>query len=359
MEKAVIRTGVAESPLPDLDIVDTEKALLNILDDYSEEKLNSENTQRALLNILDDYSAEKVHSENTQRALLNILDDFSQEKQNSDNTQTALLNILDDYRVEKEAMEDTQRAFLNILEDYSEEKNRAEVTNENLINANKENKELEQFAFVASHDLQEPLRTITNFVELLAEKFEGNADPETQEYLGYIVNGAAKMQSLIKDLLDLSRIGNNSEFEPVNLRSALQSVIADLDTSIKQCGATINFGYMPVVRGNDNELKRLFQNLISNAIKFRKKDTPLLLNISAVENKTDWLFVVKDNGIGIDEKYREKIFVIFQRLHTADEYPGTGIGLASCKKIVSLHNGKISVESRLGEGATFYFSIAK
>lgn len=359
MEKTLIKVIQPAVELPEIDIVDTEKALLNILDDYSEEKLNSENTQRALLNILDDYSEEKVHSENTQRALLNILDDFSQEKQNSDNTQTALLNILDDYRTEKEAMEDTQRAFLNILEDYSDEKTRAEISNENLINANKENKELEQFAFVASHDLQEPLRTITNFVELLSEKFEGNGDAETQEYLGYIVNGAAKMQSLIKDLLDLSRIGNNSEFQPVNLQMVLQSVLANLDTSIKQCGAKINAGFLPVVRGNDNELKRLFQNLISNAIKFRQKNVPLVIHISAVENKTEWIFAVKDNGIGIEEKYREKIFVIFQRLHTVDEYPGTGIGLASCKKIASLHNGKISVESKLGDGATFYFTIAK
>ncbi|WP_428327993.1 sensor histidine kinase [Mucilaginibacter sp.] len=359
MEKGLIKIAQPEIDLPDVDIVDTEKALLNILDDYSDEKLNSDNTQRALLNILDDYTEEKVHSENTQRALLNILDDFSQERQNSDNTQTALLNILDDYRAEKEAMEDTQRAFLNILEDYSEEKTRAEVSNENLINANKENKELEQFAFVASHDLQEPLRTITNFVELLSEKFEGNGDPETQEFLGYIVNGAAKMQNLIRDLLELSRIGNNSEFKPVNLQLVLQSVIADLDTAIKQCGAKINAGFLPNIRGNENELKRLFQNLISNGIKFRKKDTPLTIHISAVENKAEWVFAVRDNGIGIDEKYREKIFVIFQRLHTVEEYPGTGIGLASCKKIVSLHNGKISVESKLGEGAAFYFTIAK
>ena len=235
-----------EAALPEIGMVDTEKALLNILDDYGEEKLNSENTQRALLNILDDYSEEKLHSENTQRALLNILDDFSEERNNSDNTQTALLNILDDYRVEKEAMEDTQRAFLNILEDYSEEKNRAEVSNENLINANKENKELEQFAFVASHDLQEPLRTIINFVELLAEKYEGNGDEETQEYLGYIVNGASKMQGLIKDLLELSRIGANEGFEPVSLYEVLKSVIADLDTSIKECNAKINYSFMPV-----------------------------------------------------------------------------------------------------------------
>jgi light-regulated signal transduction histidine kinase (bacteriophytochrome) len=338
MKELELQTAPAVTGLKELDLADTEKALLNILDDYAEEKSNSENTQRALLNILDD---------------------FSDEKRNSDNTQTALLNILDDYRTEKENMEETQRAFLNILEDYSEEKKKVETSNENLINANKENKELEQFAFVASHDLQEPLRTITNFVELLAEKFSDNADQETMEYLQYIVNGAKKMQNLIKDLLELSRIGNNSTFTDVDLNKVLVSVLADLDTSIKACNAKITASALPVVQGNEMELKRLFLNLLSNAIKFRRVNVPLRIQITVAENRTEWAINFKDNGIGLDEKYKEKIFVIFQRLHTVEEYPGTGIGLASCKKIVSLHNGKISVDSILGEGSTFTFTIAK
>ncbi len=331
----------------------------NIEPEFSPNEIDLIDTQKALLNILDDYSEEKYNSENTQRALLNILDDFSEERINSDNTQKALLNILDDYRTEKENMEDTQRAFLNILEDYSEEKKKAEASNENLIAANKENKELEQFAFVASHDLQEPLRTITNFVGLLEEKYVDTADEETGQYLTFIVSAASKMQSLIKDLLELSRIGSDTSFTAVDYNQVVDSVLADLDKSIKESRAVITASPMPVLMGNEMELKRLFINLLSNAIKFRRLNVPLQISISATERPEDWLFSVSDNGIGIDEKYREKIFVIFQRLHTVEEYSGTGIGLATCKKIVTLHNGKLTVESTLGEGSTFFFSIPK
>ena len=331
----------------------------SIESEFSPNEIDLIDTQKALLNILDDYSEEKYNSENTQRALLNILDDFSEERINSDNTQKALLNILDDYRTEKENMEDTQRAFLNILEDYSEEKKKAEASNENLIAANKENKELEQFAFVASHDLQEPLRTITNFVGLLEEKYAGTADEETGQYLTFIVNAASKMQSLIKDLLELSRIGSDTSFTAVDYNKVVESVLADLDKSSKESKAIITVSPMPVLMGNEMELKRLFINLLSNAIKFRRLNVPLRITISATERPDDWLFSIADNGIGIDEKYREKIFVIFQRLHTVEEYSGTGIGLATCKKIVTLHNGKLTVESTLGEGSTFLFSIPK
>ena len=330
--------GKAVSYLQEIDLIDTQKALLNILDDYSEEKF---------------------HSENTQRALLNILEDFSDEKRNSDDTQKALLNILDDYRTEKENMEDTQRAFLNILEDYSAEKKKAESSNESLLAANIENKELEQFAFVASHDLQEPLRTITNFVGLLEEKYVGIADEETQLYLTFIVNAAAKMQSLIRDLLELSRIGTDAVFTPVDYTLVAQAALADLAQSIAESGAIITLSPLPVLLGNEAELKRLFLNLISNAIKFRRKNVVPQIAIKADEQEDSWLFSIEDNGIGIDEKYREKIFIIFQRLHTVEEYSGTGIGLATCKKIVSLHKGKLSVDSTVGAGSIFQFSIPK
>jgi len=324
-------------------------------DTYSE-KIYLKNTEKALLNILDDYSEEKYHSENTQRALLNILEDYGSEKTNMENTQRAALNILEDYAEEKLNLENTQRAVLNILDDYSDEKSKAESINEDLISANKE---LEQFAYVASHDLQEPLRTISNFVGLLEEKYSGKNDEDTQRYLKFIVNAASRMQNLIKDLLELSRIGKNITFIAVDCNKVLETVITEIGLSIKESNADITFTVLPILTGYEIGLKQLFQNLISNSIKFRKKNVRLKIDISVEENVKEYLFAIKDNGIGIEEQYKNKIFIIFQRLHNVGEYPGTGIGLATCNKIVVLHNGKIWVESKLGEGSIFYFSIAK
>lgn len=359
------------------DLQNTERALLNILDDYGEEKYYSENSQRALLNILDDYNAEKGNMESSQRALLNILDDYSEEKYYSENSQRALLNILDDYSTEKENMENTQRAVLNILEDYgeeklnlektlsatlnilddySEEKKKVEIINNDLSSANRE---LEQFAYIAAHDLQEPLRTIANFVGLFEKKYFGKYDKDADQYLQHIVNATSKMQSLIKHLLDFSRIGRGLSFVAVDCNKVLEAVIAEMQASIVESNAKITSSLLPVLKGSEIELKQLFQNLISNAIKFQKKGKSPEIIISVEQKDTEFIFAVKDNGIGIEEQFIPKLFIIFQRLHTAAEYPGTGIGLAICKKIVSLHGGKIWIESKLGEGSTFYFCIPK
>lgn len=317
------------------DLKDIEKALLNILDDYGEEKSKSADIQSALLNILDDYSVEKVNMENTQRAVLNILEDYGTEKNN---------------------LENTQRAVLNILEDYSEEKGKVETINNDLSSANKE---LEQFAYVASHDLQEPLRTISIFVGLLEEKYSGKTDEDTKQYLKFIVNATSKMQNLIKDLLDFSQIGRNISFAATDCNNILKEVIANIGATIKVSNAKITSTVLPVVIGNEIELRQLFQNLISNAIKFHKKNSNPEIEITFVEKETEYLFAFKDNGIGLEEQYKDRIFIIFQRLHTATEYAGTGIGLATCKKIVALHNGNIWMESKLGHGSIFYFTIPK
>lgn len=167
------------------------------------------------------------------------------------------------------------------------------------------------------------------------------------------------MQNLIKDLLEFSRVGRNIVLEEVNVNTVLEEVLADMNASIKESGAKINYSPLPVLNGNRTALKQLFQNLLSNAIKFRKSAVSPEIKITVEEKDAEYLFSIKDNGIGIDEQYKSKLFIIFQRLHTPAEYDGTGIGLATCKKIAELHNGEIWVESKVGDGATFYFTISK
>jgi PAS domain S-box-containing protein len=219
------------------------------------------------------------------------------------------------------------------------------------------NKELQQFAYVASHDLQEPLRTTSSFVELLQQQYKGKLDERADQYLRFITQSSDRMKILIKDLLDYSRIGRKQEWEQVDCNIMLQDVLSDLGTAIDETGAEIKTGRLPVVRGYPTEIKQLFQNLIINAIKFRKKNTTPQIKISAENTRGYWQFAFADNGIGIQEKHNERIFVIFQRLHNRSEYEGSGIGLSHCKKIVELHHGRIWVESALGKGSTFYFTI--
>jgi signal transduction histidine kinase len=221
------------------------------------------------------------------------------------------------------------------------------------------NKELEQFVYVASHDLQEPLRTISNFAGLFKEEYSEKLDAETSQYLKFIITATSKMQNLIKDLLDFSRIGRKITYVTVNCNELLKEIIADMNASISESKAVITYGTLPILKGNETELKQLFQNLLSNAIKFHKKDISPEIEINAKESNSEYLFTIKDNGIGFEEQYKERIFIIFQRLQNSAEYPGTGIGLATCKKIVEQHNGKIWVESELGIGSTFYFTISK
>jgi light-regulated signal transduction histidine kinase (bacteriophytochrome) len=277
------------------------------------------------------------------------------EKISLKDTERALLNILDDYSDEKGHAKESQKAFLNILEDYGEEKKKVESLNEYLSGA----KELEQFAYVASHDLQEPLRTISNFSGLLAKKYSGQLDSEADIYFNFILKATSTMQSLIKGLLDFSKVGRDVVFSVIDTNEILEDIITALEIRIKETNTKITADKLPVLKGNEIELGQLFQNLIINAIKFQEKSNIPEIAIKVEERETEYLFSFKDNGIGLDENHLERIFVIFGRLHTVDEYPGTGIGLATCKKIVALHNGKIWIESKLGEGSTFYFTISK
>jgi light-regulated signal transduction histidine kinase (bacteriophytochrome) len=219
------------------------------------------------------------------------------------------------------------------------------------------NAELEQFAYVASHDLQEPLRMVASFTQLLAKRYRGKLDADADEFIGFAVDGATRMQLLLNDLLAYSRVGTRRKpFAMIACDSVLRDALANLKPAIEESGAAITYEPLPIVRGDEVQLIQLFQNLIGNAVKFHGQE-PLQVHISAKLQDGDWVFAVRDNGIGIAPEQQERIFLIFQRLHHRSEYPGTGIGLALCHRIVERHGGRIWVESEVGKGATFYFTI--
>lgn len=218
------------------------------------------------------------------------------------------------------------------------------------------NSHLEQFAYIASHDLQEPLRMVASYTQLLARRYKGKLDDDADDFISYAVEGANRMQQLIKDLLAFYQVGHRAEtFEAVNCQKVLLLAIANLTAAIAESGAVVTHNPLPVVLGNAAGLTQLLQNLISNAIKFSQQSPRI--HIEARLGNKEWVFSVSDNGIGIDPQYASRIFVIFGRLHTKSDYPGNGIGLAICQKIVNRHQGKIWVESELGKGSTFYFTL--
>jgi len=258
---------------------------------------------------------------------------------------------------------DLKRAEQSVREARDELEQRVEQRTAELKNANLElarsNSELEHFAYVASHDLQEPLRMSTNFTELLAKRYKSALDSKADGYIKFILNSTKQMQMLISDLLTYSRVGTKPKpFADVSADAVVKGVLKRLHKAISDAGATITSESLPTVFGDEVQLGELFQNLISNALKFRASE-PLCVRISVKADSKAWLFSVSDNGIGIDPKHSERIFVLFQRLHTHDEYEGTGIGLALCKKIVERHGGRIWVESKPGAGSTFHFTISR
>ena len=219
------------------------------------------------------------------------------------------------------------------------------------------NKDLESFAYVASHDLQEPLRTMAGCVQLLEQRYKGRLDDDADKLIHYAVDGAVRMRQLINDLLAYSRLGTQSQpLEPIATEHVLDLALTNLKSACDESGAMVTHDPLPTVMADASQFGQVFQNLIGNAIKYRGTQPPRV-NVSAVKKEGDWVFSVRDNGIGIDPKYADRIFVIFQRLHGRDERPGTGIGLAVCKKIVERHGGRIWVESEAGKGSVFYFTI--
>jgi PAS domain S-box-containing protein len=249
--------------------------------------------------------------------------------------------------------------FCGFIRDITERKKAEEKLKEYGRELQTSNTELERFAYVASHDLQEPLRMVASFLTLLEKRIDGHLDETSKQYIYFAVDGAGRMKKLIQDLLRYSRVGTNKEdFTSVDLTEVMQYTIRVLEESIKETGAQITVKRLPFITGNKTLFSQLFLNLVINALKYHRDKDPKI-EIGCNEEAGKWIFYVKDNGIGIDAKYFDKIFIIFQRLHNKNEYSGTGIGLAICKKIVEIHKGNIWVESLAGEGSTFYFSIPK
>ncbi|MDM8549050.1 response regulator [Desulfobacterales bacterium HSG2] len=254
--------------------------------------------------------------------------------------------IADRTLAEKAALknEETARMALKTLHERTEELERS-------------NMDLEQFAYAISHDLTEPLRMVSSYVKLLERRYKGKLDSDADDFIAFAVDGAVRMHTLLKEMLAFSRVGTRGKpFGPVEAEHILEQTLTDLSVSIRESGAVVTHDALPRVIADASQLARVFQNLIANAVKFRGEEPPRI-HITAEKNDGEWVFSFKDNGIGIAPKYSDRIFVIFQRLHTREEYPGTGMGLAMCKKIVERHAGRLWVESREGAGSTFYFTI--
>jgi PAS domain S-box-containing protein len=221
------------------------------------------------------------------------------------------------------------------------------------------NEELEQFAYIASHDLQEPIRTMAGFANLLEKKYKDKLDKDAHDFIGFIVDAADRMKKLITTLLEYSRVNTRgTAFTEVDFKKIVVRVVAILQPKIQEAGATITWDSLPVALADENQMVQVFEHLLNNAIKYRD-ERPLVIHIRAEEYISHWQFAITDTGIGLDMAYAQRIFQVFQRLHTRDKYEGTGIGLAICKRIIDRHHGNIWVESVLGEGSTFYFTIAK
>jgi signal transduction histidine kinase len=257
-------------------------------------------------------------------------------------------------RVLKNARDEISAINQSLEKRVAERTAQLETANRELLRSNKE---LETFAYVASHDLQEPLRSVAGFVQLLQERYKGKLDADADRYVDFAVGGTVRMHQLIKDLLTYSRVGMDDQSRASsNTQALVERAISSLKSACDENNAVITVGELPAVTANAAQLGQVFQNLISNAIKYRSEARPEI-QISAEKKDGFWVFCVHDNGIGIDPKYHEKIFVIFQRLHGRDERPGAGLGLAICKKVVERHGGSIWVESAPGKGAAFYFTI--
>lgn len=247
--------------------------------------------------------------------------------------------------------------IIAIVRDISERRRAQQQLARQAQELARSNAELEQFAYIASHDLQEPLRMVSSYVQLLARRYRGKLDANADEFIGFAVDGVKRMQALIEDLLAYSRLTRKGPSpEETDVNAVVCDACFNLQLALRESAAKVSYDDLPTVRCDRTQFIQLFQNLIANAVKFRSQASPQI-DISAQREGDCWRFIVRDNGIGIEPQYLERIFVIFQRLHSREAYPGTGMGLAICKRIVERHGGRIGVESQPGAGAAFWFTL--
>jgi PAS domain S-box-containing protein len=250
------------------------------------------------------------------------------------------------------------RGFGKITRDITERKTFEDHLVEKVGELKRSNDELQQFANVASHDLQEPLRMVASYTQLLAKRYRGRLDADADEFIAYAVDGCNRMQRLIEDLLTYSRAGTNGEaLHEISSKNALDEALTNLRATIEESGAVVTHDWLPAITADDTQVAQVFQNLIGNAVKYRGAEVPQVHVSAKKDGHNEWIFSVRDNGLGIEPRYFERIFILFQRLHGRNEFKGTGIGLAICKKIVERAGGRIWVESQLKKGSTFYFSV--
>jgi signal transduction histidine kinase len=357
-------------------IENAQRATLNILEDFAEEKHELEDGQRATLNILEDFDAEQKRMAGAERAVLNILEDFASEKSQLEEFRHSFLNILDDFSQEKRQLEGTQRAILNILEDFDGEKANVELANENLEREMKErkraeeeikrtnrelraaNKELEAFSYSVSHDLRTPLRSIDGFSQALLEDYADKLDSTAQEHLQRVRRAAQHMAALIDDLLNLSRVTRcKLQREKLDLSATAKLIAAELQEAepSRRVEFVIESGLTAI--GDPHLLRVLMENLLRNSWKYTSGHPTARIEFGRSGEKEKRSFIVRDDGAGFDQRYADRLFGAFQRLHTAKEFPGTGVGLATVQRIIHRHGGEIWAEGAVEKGATFYFTL--
>jgi signal transduction histidine kinase len=340
----------------------TQKAVLNILEDSAEEKLRLAETQRAVLNILEDSAEEKLRLDGTQRAVLNILEDVAGEQTRLEATQRAVLNVLADSAEEQARLAETQRAVLNILDDFASEKTKVEQANaalqQAIAAAEAANHELEAFSYSVAHDLRAPLRSIDGFSAALLEDCGDKLDEQGKVYLDYVRESAQQMAKLIDDLLSLSRV-TRAELRrsPIDLAAIARTVLAHLQLNKPDRLVDLVIPEeMPAV-GDPDLLRIVLENLLGNAWKFTGKCAQARIEFGPMSQAGSSVYFIRDNGIGFDMAYADKLFGVFQRLHSASEFEGTGIGLSIVQRIIRRHGGRVWAEGEVGRGASFYFTL--
>jgi signal transduction histidine kinase len=369
---------------------DYTRAILNILEDFMVEKGRLEESQRAMLNLLEDFDAEKVRLVGAQRASFNILEDFADEKELLEESQKAMLNLLEDFDAEKERLVGAQRASFNILEDFAGEKELLEASQRAMLNllddfnvervtvesqhhelqksfkslheakeaADAYNREIESFSYSVSHDLRTPLRGIAGFSQALLENYAGNLDDRGKGFLNRIIAAATKMGQLIDDLLNLSRVTRTEmKRERVDLSDAARRIAQTLAESSPERKAEFRIEDGLFAEGDAPWLSVVLENLLGNAWKFTAKMEQAVIEFGTLPDGAETVYFIRDNGAGLDMAYSGKLFQPFQRAHKADDFQGTGIGLATVKRIVERHGGRVWMEGEAGKGATVYFTV--